>query len=254
MKIDVRKLLGARVVIVGASSGIGLSVAEELAARGVHVGLAARRTDKLEALKRKYPDCVHFAAIDVNDPEAPAALAALVDATGGMDVYFHVAGIGYDNAELDPGREADVIATNAAGFARMLSAAYGYFRLSGRRGRIVGLTSVAGTKGIGSMAAYSASKRCAQTYMQALEQLAREQGVAVSFTDIRPGWIETPLLTPGTHHALEMSPAYAVPRIIRALAGRRRVAVIDWRWRVVVALWRLVPAALWVRMAPRISI
>ena len=129
-----------------------------------------------------------------------------------------------------------------------------YFRRNGGRGRIAAVTSVAGTKGIGSMAAYSASKRCAQTYMQALEQLARQEGVEVEFTDIRPGWIDTPLLTPGTSHALEMTPQYAVPRIIRALAGHRRVAVIDWRWRIVVALWRLLPSWLWVRMRVKINI
>ena len=251
---EIRKLSGLRVVVVGASSGIGLQVAETLAAAGVRVGLAARRTGPLAELRQKYPGAVEYAAIDVNHAEAPARLEALVEALGGMDVYFHVAGVGFRNDALDPGLEADVIAANAAGFARMLAAAYDYFRRNGGRGRIAAVTSVAGTKGIGSMPAYSASKRCAQTYMQALEQLARQEGVEVEFTDIRPGWIDTPLLTPGTSHALEMTPQYAVPRIIRALAGHRRVAVIDWRWRIVVALWRLLPSWLWVRMRVKINI
>lgn len=253
-KIDVGKLAGKKVVIVGASSGIGLRVAEAMAAGGIRVGLAARRTDRLAELSRRYPGLVEYVAMDVNHESATAALHDLISALGGMDIYFHVAGIGYSNDGLDPQAEAEVVDTNAAGFARMLAAAYGYFRDEKRRGQIAALTSIAGTKGIGHMAAYSASKRCAQTYIVALRQLAREQNVQVAFTDIRPGWIQTPLLTEGTHHAMEMTLDYAVPLIVRAIIRRKRVAVVDWRWRVVVALWRCIPNWLWVRLSPRVSI
>ncbi|MDE6287069.1 MAG: SDR family NAD(P)-dependent oxidoreductase [Muribaculaceae bacterium] len=245
---------GRRVVVMGASSGIGLQVARALAAAGVRVGLAARRTQQLEALKQEYPSLVECAAIDVNDSDAPARLMALIGELGGMDIYFHAAGIGVPNPGMDPDEEARVISTNAAGFARMLAAAYNYFRTSGHTGRIAAITSVAGTKGIGTMAAYSASKRCASTYMEALGQLAREEKVPVKFTDIRPGWIDTPLLTPGTRHAMEMTPQYAVPLIIRAIARGGRVAVVDWRWRMLVALWRLLPSWLWVRLKVNITI
>ncbi|MDE6269890.1 MAG: SDR family oxidoreductase [Muribaculaceae bacterium] len=253
-KIDVGKLAGKRVVIVGASSGIGLRVAEIMAAGGIHVGLAARHTERLAELSRRYPGMVEYVAMDITDEDATAALSDLISALGGMDIYIHVAGIGYSNNGLDPQAEDEVVDTNAAGFARMLAAAYGYFRDHRRSGRIAALTSVAGTKGIGRMAAYSASKRCAWTYIVALRQLAREQHVDVAFTDIRPGWIKTPLLSDGTPHALEMTLDHAVPLIVRAIIRRRRVAVVDWRWRVVVALWRCVPDWLWVRMSPGISI
>lgn len=237
-----------RVVIMGASSGIGLAVAEALASRGVKTGLAARHTKELHALKEKYPDCVEYESIDVTHADGPKKLEDLIDKLGGMDIYFHVAGIGYANPTLDPHREAEMIATNAAGFARMVSAAYGYYRDNGIKGQIVALTSVAGTNGIGEMAAYSASKKCAQTYLVALEQLANKEKVDITFTDIRPGWIRTPLLDSDRSYPMEMTLDYVVPQIIRAIVKHPRVAYIDARWAAVCAAWKAIPDAVWTKM------
>lgn len=237
-----------KVIIMGASSGIGLAVAEALASRGVKTGLAARHTKELHALKEKYPDCVEYESIDINHNDAPKKLEELIDKLGGMDIYFHVAGIGYSNPTLDPHREAEVIATNAAGFARMVSAAYGYFRDTQRKGQIVALTSVAGTNGIGDMAAYSASKKCAQTYLVALEQLAHNEKVDIIFTDIRPGWIRTPLLDADKAYPMEMTLDYVVPQIIRAIVKHPRVAYIDSRWAALCAAWKAIPDTLWTKM------
>ena len=107
-----------RVIIMGASSGIGYAVAEALASRGVRVGLAARHTEPMHRLQQKYPEFVEYMDIDVTKPQAPDRLKLR---TGGMDIYFHVAGIGYENVELNPEREVQIIETNAGGFARMLS-------------------------------------------------------------------------------------------------------------------------------------
>lgn len=237
-----------RVVIVGASSGIGLAVAEALASRGVKVGLAARRTESLAELKTRFPGFVEFEEIDVTKSEAVEGLSRLVKKTGGMDIYFHVAGIGYENPGLDPEVEVRTVTTNAGGLARMVSAAYRYFRDNGIRGQIAALTSVAGTKGIGLMSAYSASKKFAQTYLVALEQLSHEEKAGVVFTDIRPGWVSTPLLQEGKKYPMEMSLEYVVPLIIKAIVRKERVAVIDWRWNIVVGLWRMIPNALWTKI------
>lgn len=242
-----------RVVIMGASSGIGLAVAEALASRGVKTGLAARHTKEFHALKEKYPDCVVYESIDVTHNDGPKKLEALIDKLGGMDIYFHVSGIGYANKTLDPHREAEMIATNAAGFARMVSSAYGYFRDNKQKGQIVAVTSVAGTNGIGEMAAYSASKRCAQTYLVALEQLAHKEKVDITFTDIRPGWIRTPLLDSDKSYPMEMTLEYVVPQIIRAIVKHPRVAYIDARWGALCTAWKAIPDAVWTKMKISLS-
>lgn len=242
-----------RIVIMGASSGIGLHVAEAFASRGVKVGLASRKTETLKAMKDKYPELVEYESIDINKPGAPEKLGKLIDRLGGMDIYFHVSGIGYENLDLDAQREVDIITTNAAGFARMVSTAYRYFRDNGISGRIAAVTSVAGTNGIGRLSAYSASKKCAQTYLVALEQLANAEGADISFIDIRPGWVRTPLLFDDRKYPMEMDLDYVVPLIIKAIVRKERVAVIDWRWNAIVGLWRAVPNALWTKMDMKIS-
>lgn len=242
-----------KVVIMGASSGIGFAVAEALASRGVKVGLATRHTDPLRLLKERYPEMVEYAQIDVTHPAAPEQMGQLINRLGGMDIYFHVAGIGYENLELEPEREVEIIATNAGGFARMLCSAYRYFRDKGGKGQIAAISSVAGTKGIGRLSAYSSSKKFAQTYLVALEQLAHEEGVDVRFTDIRPGWVHTPLLVEGLKYPMEMELDYVVPQVIKAIVRKKRVAVIDWRWNLLVGAWRLLPNCIWTRMNVPIS-
>lgn len=237
-----------KIIIMGASSGIGLSVADAFAKRGIKVGLAARHTQPLHDLKKRYPEFVEYESIDITHRDAPTKLNELINKLGGMDIYFHVSGIGYDNPTLDPEREAEMINTNSSAFARMLSAAYSYFKESGHKGRIAAITSVAGTNGIGQMSAYSASKKCAQTYMIALEQRANSEGVKIKFTDIRPGWIQTPLLKENRSYPLEMTLEEAVPEIIKAIVKAPRVAVVNWKWNVLIGLWRMVPNCIWVRM------
>ena len=140
---------------MGASSGIGLALAEALASRGVRIGVAARHTETLKALAASYPGMLEVMSIDVTRRDAVERLSELAGRIGGMDVYIHVAGIGFDNSTLEPEREVDIVRTNAVGFARMVSAAYRYFRVNGVKGQIAAVTSVAGTRGIDRLAASS---------------------------------------------------------------------------------------------------
>lgn len=241
-----------RIVIMGASSGIGMAMAKSYLERGERVGLASRKTEAFKELKAEYPELVEFESIDVNDSQAPEKLHELIGRMGGMELYIHVSGIGYENPNLVANREAEVITTNAAGFARMVATAYGYFRDHPTKGaQIAAVTSVAGTNGIGLLAAYSASKKCAQTYLIALEQLARQEKMKVDFTDLRPGWIDTPLLIKGQKYPFLMSLQQATPLILKAIERRRRVAVIGWKWKLTVALWRMLPNWLWIRFPYR---
>jgi len=172
-----------RIVIMGATSGIGLETAKRCIAAGWRVGAAGRRSEELERLRGLAPQQVETKAIDVTDDAAPAALERLIERLGGMDVYFHVAGVGSQNPQLDPAVELHTVRTNVEGFTRMTTAAYGYFAAHGG-GRIAVVSSIAGTRGLGVAAAYSASKRFQNTYIDSLAQLARMQGSKIRFTDI----------------------------------------------------------------------
>lgn len=239
-----------KIVIMGASSGIGLSVARALLAADIKLGLAARHTEQFKKLKDEFPGKVEYERIDITEEKASEQLMKLIKKLGGMDIYFHCSGVGHSNPELDLAKEEEIVSVNVGGFARMLATAYCYFRASKRKGQIAAITSVAGTKGLANLAAYSASKSFDQTYMTALDQLAHQQGVDVAFTDIRPGWTDTPMLSgDDSKYPMLMSLPHVTAGVLRAIAMKKRVATVDWRWNVLTGVWRLVPNALWTRMA-----
>lgn len=238
-----------KIVIIGASSGIGRALAEAFVSRGVRIGVAARRQNELDNLAEQYPGMVVSETLDVTDQMAPQALHRLIDKLGGMDLYIHVSGICRSNPDMNPNVECEVAETDAVGFARMVSAAFRYFRQTNRAGHIVALSSVAATRGIGELAAYSASKHFVSAYLEAIEQLARMHKMSLTVTDIRPGWVRTPLLYEDRHYPMEMELKRVVPSILEAIVRKKKVAVIDWRWRLVCGVWRLLPRSLWTRMS-----
>lgn len=236
-----------RIVIMGATSGIGLAVAQKLAAKGHKVGVAGRKVKVLRELKKEFPDNIEWEEIDITKDDAPAKLETLIGKIGGMDTYFHISGVYYNNPELNLENEITTIETNAVGFARMTSTAYKYFRDNKREGHIAAITSVAGTRGMGPLASYSSTKKFGQTYLEALQQLSHLQKLKIKFTDIRPGWIRTPLMSPDQQYPLTMKLSYAGPLIIKALGRRRSAVYVDWRWEALIRLCQLIPRWLWVR-------
>ncbi len=243
-----------KLIVVGASSGMGMRIATDFARLGWRVGIAARREDRLREIRNLYPDRIEYMAIDVTADDAVDRFNNLIELTGGMDYMLYAAGCGWQNPELDTARDRSTLEVNVVGFTRIINAAYTYFRDTANRrpGHIAAITSVAGTKGIGISATYSASKRYQWTYLQALDQLAHIQHVDVAITDIRPGFVDTPLLVQGKDYPMEMSIAYAAPRIERAMPTGRRVAEVDARWAVATALWKAIPDCIWRHLAIRL--
>ena len=166
---------------------------------------------------------------------------------GGLDLYFHAAGIGWKNPMLQADKELMTMQTNAIGFTRMVGAAYRYFA-GNDGGHIACITSIAGTKGLGPAPAYSATKAMQNTYLQALEQLAANKKLNISFTDIRPGFVDTPLLAGSSHFPMLMNAEKVAKSIMKAIDKRRHICIIDWRWHVLTTLWQYIPNWVWRRM------
>ncbi len=236
-----------RIIVIGASSGIGRKVAADFAAAGWKVGIAARRAEPLRKLAEEYPDRMIYRTLDVTTEESLHAFDELIADLGGMDMLLYASGVGFQDPELQQATTQRILITNVCGFARIISHAYTWMKNNRNitPGVIGAITSVAGTKGIGIAAAYSASKRFQQNYIEALDQLAHQQHVAVDFCDIRPGFVDTPLLEDSSRYPMVMSVDEAAVLVEHALLKRRRVATIDWRWRVVDSLWRMMPRWLW---------
>ena len=236
-----------KIIIIGATSGIGREVALLYIAQGWKVGIAGRRTAELEALRSLAPEQVSAQALDVTQADAAEKLHALIKQVGGMDVFLLSSGIGKQNYTLQTETELTTAATNVEGFIRMTNAAYHYFEEQGH-GHIAIISSIAGTKGMGAAAAYSATKKFQNTYIDALDQLTRMQKLKISFTDIRPGFVATPLLKSEKKYPMLMKAPDVAKDIVRAIERRKRVAIIDWKFRILVGFWRLIPNYIWLRL------
>ncbi len=241
-------------LIIGATSGIGREVAEQLAAQGVRLGLAGRRIELLRELQERYGhERISIAQMDVTDPSATEALDNLLDEVGAPDVLLFASGVGKQNPELEEEREINTVNTNCGGMVRIVDHFINYVKRTteynkGHKAHIAVITSVAGTMGMGQAPAYSASKSMQSAYIVALAQHVRMQRIPATFTDIRPGFVATELLNPAKHYPMLMTKAEAARHIIRGIERRKRIVIFDWRFRCIVALWRLIPRWLWERI------
>lgn len=212
------------------------------------------------------PGIVTHRQIDVTKEDAPTELYKLIEELGGMDLYFHSSGIGWENVALDADKELKTVETNGVGFVRMVSAAYNWFaeqradeakqRAEGdeqrasdkeRKARIACITSIARTRGLGAAPAYSATKRMQAHYLECLSQQARMRHLNIGITDIRPGFVATDLIA-GSHFPLQLKAEDVARTIVRAIERGSEVVTIDWRYRLLVAAWQLIPRWLWVRL------
>ena len=242
--------MNKKVIIIGATSGIGREVALVYIAQGWTVGVAGRREAELESLRAMAPEQVFTQVLDVTKDDATEHLQTLINKVGGMDLFLLSSGIGKQNYTLDTEIELATAATNIEGFIRMTNAAYHYFEKQGH-GHLAAISSIAGTKGLGAAAAYSATKGFQHMYMDALDQLSRMQKLNISFTDIRPGFVATPLLKSSKSYPMLMEAPIVALDIVDALERKKRVAIIDWRFRLLVGFWRLIPKWIWLRLPVR---
>lgn len=232
----------SKAIIVGASSGIGLEVARLFIQRGWTIGVAARRLDLLQTI-----GAADVEQIDVTSADAPDKLMQLVERLGGMDLFFYASGIGKQNRELTPDIELATVETNGLGFIRMIGCAYRFFAQQGR-GHIAAITSIAGTKGLGPAPAYSATKAMQNVYLQALEQQANARKLDIRFTDIRPGFVDTALLSGSFHYPIMLRPQAVAREIVSAIEHHEHIRVIDWKYRILTAVWRRIPRCIWRRI------
>ena len=270
------KTMAKKAIVMGATSGIGMEVASLLAQRGWQVGIAGRRIERLEEVKRNTNllisespkaskgEIACYQQIDVTSPEAPSLLLKLIEKLGGMDLFFHSSGIGWQNNSLDIEKEMKTVETNGLGFVRMVDTAFNWFAQQNqgqepgqgqRQGkdrscdtyRIACITSIAGTKGLGAAPAYSATKRFQNHYLECLTQQAHMRHLPIAITDIRPGFVKTDLIA-GSNYPLQLTPQEVALQIVNAIERGKTVKTIDWKYSILVSLWRMIPRWIWTRL------
>jgi short-subunit dehydrogenase len=223
-----------RVVITGASSGIGEALARYYAAQGATLGLISRRH-----------------GVDVTDETAMAAAAQdFMRRHGVPDLVIANAGIatGTEGADLrDVAKLRKLLEVNVTGLAATLAAFAPAMREAGR-GTLAGIASVAGFRGLAGNGAYSASKSAAITWMESLR--AELHGSGVSVVCVCPGYIDTPMTRVNRFRMpFLLCAEEAARRIARAIERRPRVAVVPWQMALVSLVLRAMPGWLYDRLA-----
>lgn len=243
-----------RAIIIGATSGIGREVARSLANRGVALGIAGRRAERLEELVAEFgSERIFTAVMDVREESATEALDSLIRKVGAPDLLLYASGIGKQNPELNEEVECQTVLTNSLGMVRIVDHFLNYVKREPRynakhKAHIAVITSVAGTMGMGSAPAYSATKSMQSSYLVALAQHARMERIPAIFSDIRPGFVATEILNPEKRYPMLISVERAAEHILRGLRHRRRIITFDWRFKLLTLFWRLIPRCLWERI------
>lgn len=244
-------------MITGASSGIGRGVALEIASRGGHLGLLARREDLLneivdEARARNVKAVA--ATADVRDAKAVREAADRFRAElGPIDILIANAGIGTtDHAvRLTPEHAAKVIGINTLGAVNSVAAVLPEM-VQRKQGRLVAISSLAAYRGLAKSAAYCASKAAVSAYFESLRIDLRHTGVGV--TIIYPGFIKT-ALTSGRAAKMPylMELDDGVKKIVSAIEKEKKTYAFPWQLATIVRATSLMPAAMYDWIAERNS-
>lgn len=246
-----------RIVITGASSGIGKDLALVLAGFGARLALLARRKEALESLKvecqKTSPDVMVLPA-DVSDEAAMKAVTAeILEHWSYVDIVIANAGVGSlnpaDDFSLEINRRSFEI--NVLGMANTL-APFIPSMIQRRAGQLVGVSSLAAFRGLPNSASYSASKAAQARMLESFRVDLRKYGIAVS--SIHPGFIKTPMTD---HNEFTMPFMLDVRKssllVARAIMARRSSYLYPWPMMLMTMVNRLLPNCLYDRILPRLS-
>jgi len=237
-----------RILITGASSGLGAGMARAFAAKGRDLALCARRLDRLEELKaelnRRYPGVsVAIAQLDVNDHDrVPEVFAALAAEIGGVDRVIVNAGLG-KGAPLGTGKlwaNKATIETNLVAALVQIETALEMFINQGY-GHLVLISSVLGNRGVaGVKAAYAASKAGVSSLGESLR--AEYASGPIRVTVLEPGYIDSEMTAKSASTMLMVDNETGVAKMVDAIEKEKGRAIIPgWPWVPLVAMLKVLP-------------
>jgi short-subunit dehydrogenase len=238
-----------KVIITGASSGIGEAIAIEYANKGYALGLIARRLDRLEALKNKLSKqgaVVAIRALDVaNDQQILPTLTSISEELGGVDIVIANAGITavHRTGKGDFEVNRKIIQVNLISAMATVDAAARLFRESKTKGQIVGVSSVSAFRGIPGSAAYSGSKAGFSNYLGAVRMELKNKGISV--TTVHPGFVATELAKDMEKYPFVITPEAAAKTIVAGIEKKSsNIIVPKMPWSVLSHLINVIPDSL----------
>lgn len=232
-------------IIVGASSGIGASLVELLAADGCRVAAIARRGDRLAALASGRPTVTTFVHDATDFDAVPALFQEAARQIGGLDLIVYAAGVmpAVGGHEFDFAKDRAMVEVNLLGCIAWMNQAAMRFEQT-RHGSMVAIGSVAGDRGRCGQPVYNTTKAAVATYMEALRNRLARFGVKV--VTIKPGPTNTEM-TADLHLRGAMDPA-KVAAIILKKSHRSGEHYVKFAHRLIFAVIRAVPSPIFRRL------
>jgi short-subunit dehydrogenase len=233
----------SRVVVVGASSGMGEAMARQLAAAGADVAIVARREGELTRLAGERPGKLHPYVHDVsNVDEVPALFERIERDLGKVDGLIYAAGVMPKLEESEYAFEKDraMVTVNLLGAMAWMNQAAARFEAA-RTGTILGISSIAGERGRRGNPGYCTTKAALTTYLEALRNRCSRYGVNV--VTIKPGFVDT-AMTRGLKGLFWLISAEKAAKISLALArkGKSGAGFVPSRWALVAFIVRSLPS------------
>ncbi len=235
-----------KIIIVGATSGIGKELAILYAAKGCKVAVTGRRENLLLELKNTYPQNIITACFDVTVNNLNNHLNNLVAELNGLELFIYNAGYGDTSANLDIEIENTTTLTNVNGFVNAMHFAFNYFVAQGS-GQIAVTSSIAALRGNSWAPAYSASKAFMSNYAEGLNIKAKRSKKNIMVTDIKPGFINTKTAK-GNKRFWVATSQKAARQIVDAINKKKRVAYITKRWWLVAQVLKILPYSIYRRL------
>ncbi len=226
-----------KIVIVGATSGIGRATAVLFHRQGYKVVGLGRRESLLVSLKKELGEGFGYDVYDMAGDDAREQLRSVLVREGHIDVVFLCAGVGYRNREYDMMKEEETIAVNVVGFSRAAHTVMHHFLQQGG-GHLICASSIAGVRGVGT-AAYGASKAYISNYVDSLRIIAEERACPITVTDYQPGFVDTAMGQASSFWRI--SAEEAAKYVERAVKTKCEHIYVSSRWRFIAYLMRILP-------------
>ena len=179
-----------KIIIVGATSGIGLELARLYAGSGNLVGATGRRQDLLYSLQLEFPNHIVTECWDVTGDQSIAHLESLIRKLGGLDLLIYNSGYGEVSKDLDWPIDQRTVDTNVNGFLEVVNYSFSYFVRQGH-GHVVTTSSIGSIRGNSMAPAYSASKAFQSVYFEGLHMKIKKMKLPLFVTDVQPGFVAT---------------------------------------------------------------
>ena len=237
---------GKKIIIIGATSGIGKEMARIYVERGEQVGITGRRKNLLQEIQSANPTQVHISCFDVRGEENILHLESLIRELGGLDILIYNSGFGDVSKTLDWELDKTTYETNVKGFIEIMNYAFNYFIKQGH-GHVATTSSIASLRGNSWAPAYSASKAFQSVYMEGLYMKAKKMKANIFVTDIQPGFVDTKMAK-GNGQFWVAPVKKAASQIVEAIDKKKWRAYITRRWWIIAQLMKWAPGWLYHRI------